>query len=169
MQSILKMRTCFLLLIFITCVFAGDIHAKVPKEHAQIAETVGAETGVPAYIIIAVMKCESDFDPQAISKKGAVGLMQVLPETAEEVGIQADELFDPYKNILAGSRYLKKMHNQFGDWGKAFAAYYIGPGKLGRNELTLKHWSALHAYMKGIQKYIKIYRLKYNNNSLFRG
>lgn len=158
----IKMIGIFVLLIIITGVVSLDTCLAEQDTYYQIAQDVGKNTGVPAYIIMAVMKRESDFNPSAISSAGAIGLMQIMVESAEEVGVPANQLFDPYHNILAGTRYLKKMKSKFNNWGKAFAAYYLGPGRLERNELKENHWIKLLDYLKGIDKNIKHYRSKYD-------
>jgi soluble lytic murein transglycosylase-like protein len=73
-----------------------------------------------------VVKAESGFDPTAISPRGAQGLMQLMPETATVFGVE--NLLDPATNLVAGSRYLRQLLDQFaGDTVKALAAYVAGP------------------------------------------
>ena len=85
--------------------------------------------GVSFSLIKAVIKAESNFDPDAVSRSGACGLMQIMPETAKFLGI-ADP-FDPRENIFAGARYLKKLLQQFqGSLPLTLAAYNAGPKKV---------------------------------------
>jgi soluble lytic murein transglycosylase-like protein len=99
-------------------------------DFTEIISAVSAETGVPVYAIRACIKTESNFNPKAVSKAGAIGLMQVKPAAAIDVGIDPGEnggnLYDPYLNVLAGARYLKLLHRKYGSWGTAFTAYYMG-------------------------------------------
>ncbi len=82
-------------------------------------------------LIRAIIKAESNYDPQALSKKGAMGFMQLIPETAREM--QVTNPFNPEENIRGGSRYLRLMLNQFDeDVELALAAYNAGPGAVSR-------------------------------------
>jgi soluble lytic murein transglycosylase-like protein len=76
-------------------------------------------------LVRAVIEVESGFEPEAVSRVGAQGLMQIMPTTGEELGLTAP--FDPESNIEAGIRYLKQMLNQFGTVPLALAAYNAGP------------------------------------------
>jgi len=82
--------------------------------------------GLDPYLISAIIKAESDFNHNLVSKKGAIGLMQLMPETAEILGIKNP--FLPKENIEGGSRYFKKLFEQFnGDLVLSLAAYNAGP------------------------------------------
>ncbi|MCK6545370.1 lytic transglycosylase domain-containing protein [Myxococcota bacterium] len=86
------------------------------------------ETGLPAALIDAVIRTESGYRPAAVSRKGAIGLMQLLPGTAREVGIR--DPYDPRENIIGGARYLRRMYDKFGSLRLAIAAYNAGPGNV---------------------------------------
>jgi soluble lytic murein transglycosylase-like protein len=82
-------------------------------------------------VILAVIKCESDFDSYALSRKGARGLMQVTSETAVDLGIDPDSLYDPAVNIDAGTAYLYYLSGRYGGrLDTVAAAYNAGPGRV---------------------------------------
>jgi Transglycosylase SLT domain len=81
---------------------------------------------VPATLVAAVIRAESNFDPRAISPKGARGLMQLMPATAARLGVR--DVFDPRENVQGGVRYLRDLITQYaGDVRLAVAAYNAGP------------------------------------------
>jgi soluble lytic murein transglycosylase len=81
-------------------------------------------------LVKAVIAAESNFDPQAVSRAGAQGLMQLMPATAEELGIQ--DPLRPVQNVRGGTRYLRLMIDRYGDLERALAAYNAGPTAVDR-------------------------------------
>ena len=84
-------------------------------------------------LIHSVIHHESDYDPAAVSHAGAVGLMQLMPDTARELGVVCRT--DPRGNILGGSRYLRELYDRFGSWPLALAAYNAGPARVERGRI----------------------------------
>ena len=120
---------------------AGNtVHAEpISNDFAQVAPDPVAVTvteaaqrsGIPASWIRAVMQAESGGDARAVSPKGAMGLMQIMPETWATLrlryGLGADP-FDPHDNIIAGAAYLRELHDRYGSPG-FLAAYNAGPAR----------------------------------------
>ena len=87
-------------------------------------------TNVPAPLVQSLINTESSTNPNAVSKKGAAGLMQLMPATIKDCGISQEDAFDPEKNIACGVKFLSTLHSRYGTWDKALAAYNWGPGNL---------------------------------------
>jgi soluble lytic murein transglycosylase len=86
--------------------------------------------GIPPALVKAVIAAESAFDSDAVSHKGAQGLMQLMPDTAEEMGIENP--LEPAQNVRGGASYLRSMIDRYGDLGRALAAYNAGPTAVDR-------------------------------------
>lgn len=98
-----------------------------PKDFDGMISQASKTHNVEEHLIRAVIRQESAFDPKATSWCGAQGLMQLMPETAKELG--CTNSYDPYQNIMAGTKYLRQLLDRFdGDLTKAIAGYNAGPG-----------------------------------------
>lgn len=85
--------------------------------------------GIPEAFIRAVIKIESNFNPRAISHAGAMGLMQLMPATAEHMRVE--DPFDPRQNIMGGVRYLRRLSDRYdGDINLVLSGYHAGPGNV---------------------------------------
>ena len=107
-----------------------------PREYSEYVEKYSKEYRVPEAIIYAVIKCESSFDSAAVSSSGAIGLMQIMPNTftylCKKLGddYEAGMLYDPKTNIKYGTYYLSTLYERFGIWETVFAAYNCGPSRV---------------------------------------
>jgi hypothetical protein len=105
---------------------------KSPELIALVDEITRAE-GVDTYLARAIIQAESAFNYRARSKAGALGLMQLMPSTAERFGVL--DPFDPRQNIQGGVKYLKWLHEYYsGDLTKVVAAYNAGEGAVNRHK-----------------------------------
>lgn len=105
-------------------------YAIYPYPMRDLIETAAGETGVPAYVILSTMKVESDFKVDAVSPKGAIGLMQIMPATFAWLTENTKEydIYNAADNILIGSRYLAYLYKKYENWDTAHAAYNAGDG-----------------------------------------
>ncbi len=107
-----------------------------PREFSDHVSHYSAEYEVPESLVYAVILNESSFDPEAVSHVGAVGLMQLMPETydwiSDKLGetVTADYRNDPETSIRYGTYYLSYLYQRFGDWQTAVAAYNAGPNRV---------------------------------------
>lgn len=94
----------------------------------EITDAVTQQNKVPVEVVFAIMRQESEFTPEAVSKKGAKGLMQVMPITWKSYSLpHFKNVTDPVQNVHVGTLYLADLFEQFGDWKAVFRAYYAGP------------------------------------------
>jgi soluble lytic murein transglycosylase-like protein len=94
-------------------------------EYLQVAKAAAAKHNVPEDLFLRLIQQESGWNPGAVSPKGASGLAQLMPSTADRLGV---DINDPAANLDGGARYLRMMYDKFGSWRLALAAYNAGPG-----------------------------------------
>ena len=118
----------------------------------KIIEKAVRKYNVDADLIRSVIKAESNFDPQATSSKGAMGLMQLMPETAKDLGVK--NAYDAEQNVMGGTSYLKSLLDRYdGKVDLALAAYNWGMGNLERNPDRLPAETV--TYIARINSYLK--------------
>lgn len=113
----LKLKTGACVVVFLFFVFSylqGETQAETgySGRFDSLIESIAEDHGLEPLLIHSIIRTESDYDPNAVSPKGAVGLMQLMPETAEKYGVR--DLYDPRQNILGGVKYLKDLISSFG-------------------------------------------------------
>ena len=189
-NNVFGKRTAVIAAIIIGSVLLGFVvdlcwskieKATHPEKYAMYVKQYAYEYNVPEPIIYAVIKVESDFDPNAESSVGARGLMQMMPSTFEELtsdeylgdNLSADELFDPEISIKYGTYYLRYLHQYFeGNWNNAIAAYNGGMGNVskwlndpsysdGNGNLTHIPFEETRNYLSKVNKEIETYRNLY--------
>ncbi len=97
----------------------------------QLADAAADKYSLPRRLVHSVIKAESGFQPQAVSAKGAIGLMQLMPSTAKDLGANPR---DPAQNVDAGTRYLRNLLDRYhGGLWHALAAYNAGPGAVDKH------------------------------------
>jgi soluble lytic murein transglycosylase len=124
------------------------------KRYDPIILEVSREHGVEPALVKAVIAAESNFDPTAVSKKGAQGLMQLMPRTAESLGVR--DPFEPDENVGGGTRYLKRMLDRYGDVSRALAAYNAGPEAVDRHR-GIPPYRETRAYVARVLTYYRGY------------
>lgn len=153
---------------------------KKPEEYAELVEKYSEKYDVPEHIIWSVMKAESGFDYKAVSSAGAIGLMQMMPETFEDLTdnhlkeyFESGMLFDAETNIRYGTYYLSYLYKRYGDWSVVFAAYNAGLGnvngwledsKYSSDGKTLDKipFKETREYVSKVDRYTKKYDKLYN-------
>lgn len=112
-------------------------------------ESAATRYKIPAALVRAIMHAESNFDPMALSPKGASGLMQLMPETAAEMYVK--DIFAPEQNIEGGTRYLRVLANMYeGDMVKMIAAYNAGPRAVAKYGGKVPPYAETQAYVKKV-------------------
>lgn len=116
------------------------------------------KNGLPFSLLKALIKVESDFNPRAVSRVGAKGLMQIMPGNFQELRIR--DPYNAYENIMGGSLYLKKLLKRFdGNLILALAAYNAGPSTVARYK-TVPPYRETVTFIKRVLKYNRLYGKK---------
>jgi len=130
--------------------------------YGELIQTAAQKYGVDADLVFSVITAESNFNPNAISRRGARGLMQLLPSTATRLGVK--DIFDPNQNIDAGTRYLRELLTLYrGDLVLTVAAYNAGPGALQKYG-RVPPYRETQSYIRAIRKTYAQRKAKANTN-----
>lgn len=137
-----------------------------PQDFSEYVTTYATRYGIPEDVVYATIKVESNFESNAVSHVGCIGLMQIEPEETfpwlqsllgESLG--AGMLYDPETNIRYGTYYLSYLYSQFGSWDLAHAAYNAGPGNvsswLKNEEYTNENGELIHIPFKETRTYVE--------------
>jgi len=110
--------------------FSGVVAAEAPtrKSFEELVEEYARKYEMDPRLVKKLVQVESGFNPQAVSPKGAMGLMQLMPDTCRDLGVENP--FDVQENLEGGLRYLKGLMEQFQDVRLALAAYNAGPARV---------------------------------------
>ena len=140
MKNIFKKLILLLLSIIVICVVVLWIYRNLffPRKYKDIVDQACSMYNIDPNLIYAIIKQESGFNKDAVSKSGAKGLMQIMDATAKDMAIDIDsinndnyDIYDPYTNILIGTKYISYLINHFdGNYYLAITAYNAGMGKI---------------------------------------
>ncbi len=129
-------------------IYKDKLSGNLATKYDGIIENKAIKYSIPKKLIKSIIKQESNFNSKAVSIKGAKGLMQLMPQTADLLGVR--NIFNPEENIEAGVKYLRTMLNRFnGDITKALAAYNAGPEVVERNN-GIPNYSETKNYIKNV-------------------
>ena len=139
---------------------------RLTRRYATLIEQHARINGLDPNLVKAVIAVESAFDPHALSAKGAVGLMQVIPDTGERYGLAGDArrsiaqlLLDPATNLRIGTRYLRDLLDRFeNSLPLALAAYNAGEGSVVARENTVPPFAETRTFVRLVQQVYALYR-----------
>jgi soluble lytic murein transglycosylase-like protein len=127
---------------------------RAPEDFDLLISEAAMRYGVPAALVKAVVAAESRFDANAVSTKGAQGLMQLMPGTADMLGV-GDPL-EPKENVSGGVRYLRQLLDRFGDPVWAVAAYNAGPEAVDKHG-GIPPYPETQEYVRRVMTYYRNY------------
>lgn len=140
-------------------------------EYENLIQSISQKNDIDYRFVCSIIKAESNWNPKAVSKKGAIGLMQILPSTAKwlakiiSLEFEDEELYNPTINISLGVAYLAYLNEKYQDLNLVAIAYNAGEGNLDKwlQESKDIQFSETKKYVKRVEFNYKIYKLMYNN------
>jgi len=133
-----------------------SLNSNTTNRYDDLITEASKKHGVSFSLLKALIKTESDFNPLAISSAGAKGLMQIMPENIRALNIK--DPFDPWENIMGGTRYLKQLITRFdGKLPMALAAYNAGPNVVDRYK-RIPPFKETEDFVEKVMKYYSIFK-----------
>ena len=127
------------------------------RYYAGAINQIAGQYGLDPNLMHAVISAESGYNPNAVSPAGAMGIMQLMPATAQRFGV-ADP-YDPVANMHGGARYLRFLINLFNDLNLALAAYNAGENAVARYGNTIPPYSETQTYVARVRRFYDQYRI----------
>ena len=164
----------------IAIVFSSVVFFAFPLKHKSYIQSSARAHNVDPILVASVIRAESGFKSRAVSPKGAIGLMQIMPATGDYIAAKSNsyfrkggvtegdggfDLFDPKTNIDMGTWYLKYLLDKFGDKRTALMAYNAGEGNVtrwlaGKDRLTTTPFPETNAYVERVLNGMTYYRYR---------
>lgn len=146
---------CFFFTVLYSSSLETQVKTQVQKKYDGIIKEIAKEYDLEPALIHSIILIESDYDPRAVSNKGAMGLMQLMPATAEHYGVKNP--FDPRENIMGGTKYLKDMCKlYYNSTDHVLAAYNAG-------QTAIKKYGGIPPYPETIN-YIEKVKATYRHS-----
>ena len=128
-----------------------------PDKYDELIIVASKQYGVDSRLVKAIIKAESDFNPTAVSTKGAMGLMQIMPQNFQHLDIE--DPFDPRENIMGGTRYFRYLYDRFdGKLALSLAAYNAGPTAVDNYNKTIPPYRETEQYVQRVLTYYRNYK-----------
>ncbi len=160
MRAKLFIRCCFVLCMLLLWVSEAKSSPELKAQYDGIVQTMARRYKIPATLIHSIIRAESAYDSRAVSHKGALGLMQLMPATAKAYGVR--DAFDPAQNIEGGVRYLRDLIKLYDKNTKlVLAAYNAG-------QEAVKKYGGIPPYRETLN-YIKRVQSSYSKNIITSG
>lgn len=171
----MKRKILVIFIVSIAILFSFGLFINLwlaPKKYKNWVVAFSDEYDLDVALVYSVIKVESDFDKKAVSKSGAMGLMQILPSTAKwiaeelDIDFEKQNLFEPELNIRFGCFYLKYLLDKFGDMEIVICAYNAGEGKVqdwikdGKIDKTKIDYAETKNYLTKVNSYYNVYKSK---------
>ena len=135
----------------------GKISLANKKRLTPHIDRIARQYHIEPALIHAVISAESGYNPNAVSSAGAIGLMQVLPGTADDYGVKHQDLYDPITNITTGTRHLRRLLIKYKNISHSLAAYNAGEGTSQRYRRAVPYLET-RKYVVRVIKYYQYYK-----------